>query len=735
MSSSSPASAPVEDADRILLVDDDATNLDVLRHTLDGRGFHLFVTRSGESALEVARRVRPLLILLDIVMPGIDGYETCRRLKAASETSGAAVIFLSSLDDVKDKVRGLEVGAVDFISKPFQAEEVLARVNTHLTLQRLRRQLEAKNRDLARELEVAQELLSDARRRVDGALLGESPAIRALRESIARDAATEAALLLTGPQGAGQEATARSIHHASARSRRAFIHVNCGLLPPGSADILGPSPEEPGSEAPPAGSRLSMMELADRGTLYLEEVHRLGGEVQGRLAEFLLAQEAARERGEAPTPDVRLMASTSGALGSASPLNPKLLALLERQQLRVPSLAERSEDVPELALYFVRKHARRMGAVVETISEESMKRLRKYRWPGNVGELQSLLERAVTSAQGPTLEIDSALLDEGLPLGSYRLIKKLGEGGMGEVWRARHQLLARACAVKLIKPELLGESNREAAIERFRLEAKTIARMSSPNTVRLYDFGVSEAGSFYFVMELLDGEDLASLVQRCGPMPPERVVSVLRQACRSLGEAHEAGLLHRDIKPHNLFLCRLGLDFDVVKVLDFGLVKSLREGDANLTAEGALTGTPAYMPPERVLGGSGDERSDLYALGCVAYWMLTGKTVFTGEPMAILIQHARNAPRPPSEASGLPMPKRLEEIVLACLEKAPEKRPASAVELWRQLGEVPLENPWTPERAESWWREHLPALAGPVRVAESSGDLTHPSNRVTPEAK
>ena len=184
-----PPHPPTDDADRILLVDDDATNLDVLRHTLDGRGYRLFVTRSGESAIEVARRVHPLLILLDVVMPGIDGYETCRRLKADPDTREAAVIFLSSLDETKDKVRGLEVGAVDFVSKPFQSEEVVARVNTHLTVQRLRRQLETRNAELARELAVAQELLTDARRRVEGPLLGDSPAIRALRESIARYAA------------------------------------------------------------------------------------------------------------------------------------------------------------------------------------------------------------------------------------------------------------------------------------------------------------------------------------------------------------------------------------------------------------------------------------------------------------------------------------------------------------------------------------------------------------------
>src|SRR6188474_510863 len=224
------SATPAEDADRILLVDDDVTNLDVLRHTLDGRGYRLFVTRNGESAVDVARRVHPLLILLDVVMPGIDGYETCRRLKEDPETREAAVIFLSSLDETKDKVRGLEVGAVDFVSKPFQGDEVLARVNTHVTLQRLRRQLEVRNAELARELAVAQELLTEARRRVEGPLLGDSPAVRALRESVNRYAADEDLVLLTGPSGAGHEATARAIHHASPRSQHAFIHVNCALV-------------------------------------------------------------------------------------------------------------------------------------------------------------------------------------------------------------------------------------------------------------------------------------------------------------------------------------------------------------------------------------------------------------------------------------------------------------------------------------------------------------------------
>ena len=711
-------------SERILIVDDTPANIQMLMAILKEQGYQLSVATNGRQALDVIAKVHPDLVLMDVMMPEMDGYEACRQLKASLATRDLPIIFLTAKTDSADIVRGFELGAVDYVGKPFNAHELLARVNTHLTLQRLRLQMAARSAELSRELAVAQELLTDARRRVDGALLGESPAIRALRESILDHAKTLDTLLLIGPQGGGHEATARAIHHASPRSQHAFIHVNCGLLPPG---------QDPGIVSPRAtgeGPSLSLLELADNGTLYLEEVHRLPSELQGRLADVLERQQAAREADQRAAPDVRVIAYTSAALASTSGLHPKLQALLERRQLRVPSLAERAQDVPEQALFFLRQHARRIGAVVETISPQSMKRLCKYRWPGDVAELQSVIERAVTSAREPILEIDAGLLDEGLPLGFYRLIEKLGEGGMGEVWRARHQLLARPCAVKLIRPELLGEKSREAAIERFRLEARTIARLSSPNTVRLFDFGVSETGSLYFVMELLDGEDLHSLVERFGPLPPERVVAVLRHACRSLGEAHSVGLLHRDIKPHNLFLCRLGLDFDVVKVLDFGLVKSLVDHDANFTVAGVLTGTPAYLPPERVLDGDVDERSDLYALGCVAYWMLTGRTVFAGDPMAMMIHHARTPATPPSKVAGSSIPVRLDQIVMACLEKAPERRPSSALDLWQQLGEVPLETPWITERAESWWREHLPSLAGPPRRGDSSSDLSRPGDHL-----
>lgn len=697
--------APAADAVRILLVDDDATNLSILHQTLAGRGYQLLAARSGEDAVKIARRTQPALILLDIMMPGIDGYETCRQLRDHPQTREAAVIFLSSLDDARDKVRGLELGAVDFITKPFQGEEVIARVHTHLTIRRLQRELEDRNAQLSRDLQVAQELLTEARRRVDGPLLGGSSAVRAIREEIARHAATSATTLLTGPHGSGQESVARAIHHASGRGRNAFIHVNCALLresqQSGMFDEREARSMNGSGAAASGGVSLSTLELAVGGTLYLEEVHRLPADLQERLAEIMERIEQQRLDATPVDPDIRLIAYTSLEPG-ASGILPRLLRLIERRLLRVPPLVERREDIPDLAHFFARQHARRLGAVVEEIADESMKRLSAYRWPGNIRELQSVIERATAAARGRVLEIDKGLLDDGLPLGHYRLIEKIGRGGMGEVWRATHLLLARPAAVKLIRTEMLEKGSREDAVARFQLEARAIASLSSPNTVRLYDFGVSEAGEFYYVMELLNGMDLGSLVEQFGPLPPARVVHVLRQACRSLAEAHEAGLLHRDIKPQNLFVCRLGLEYDALKVLDFGLVKWIGNEATHLTSDNMLTGTPSAMPPERILNGPPDERSDLYSLGCAAYWLLTGRPVFDGDPMTTLLHHVRTEPRPPSARVASPIPAVLERAVLSCLAKDPGARPRSALDLWRLLADVDVPEPWTSERAEQW---------------------------------
>lgn len=302
-------------------------------------------------------------------------------------------------------------------------------------------------------------------------------------------------------------------------------------------------------------------------------------------------------------------------------------------------------------------------------------------------------------------------------LGSYQLEEKLGEGGMGEVWRARHRLLARPAAIKLIRPALTGSTSdgvSEEARQRFEREARVIASLRSPHTVDLFDFGVSDDGAFYYAMELLDGLDADTLVRRFGPVPAERVIHLLRQVCHSLTEAQVRGLVHRDIKPSNIFVCRYGEDYDFVKVLDFGIVKTRAENNdvsAALTRETVIRGTPAFMAPEQALGGETiDGRADIYSLGCVAYWLLTGQLVFSADTQsAILLHHIKTPPSPPSTRTELPVPEALDRIVLSCLAKSPADRPQTAHDLARDLGEIAGVSAWTDDRQREWWRRHQPA--------------------------
>jgi serine/threonine-protein kinase len=310
-----------------------------------------------------------------------------------------------------------------------------------------------------------------------------------------------------------------------------------------------------------------------------------------------------------------------------------------------------------------------------------------------------------------------AAVREARELGSYRLVQRLGRGGMGEVWRAQHRMLARPAAIKLIRPEVLGGGdggNRPMLLRRFEREAQATALMRSAHTMELYDFGVADDGTFYYVMELLDGFDLDNLVEHFGPVPPERAVHFLRQMCSSLAEAHEAGLIHRDVKPANVYACRYGREVDFIKVLDFGLVKHGRipeDGSEKLTAADVTAGgTPAFMSPEQALGDEQvDGRSDLYAVGCVAYWLLTARLVFKGStPMETIVMQVHSEPEPPSRHGGLLIPSDLEAIVMACLAKHPADRPQTADELAARLASVRLEEEWTVERARKWWEEHRP---------------------------
>ena len=299
-------------------------------------------------------------------------------------------------------------------------------------------------------------------------------------------------------------------------------------------------------------------------------------------------------------------------------------------------------------------------------------------------------------------------------LGSYKLVERLGAGGMGEVWRAKHRLLARPAAIKVIRAPA-GGGSMDGALRRFEREAQVTAQLRSPHTVELWDFGISDDGGFYYVMELLDGLDLDTLVKRHGPVPAERVIYLLRQVCHSLAEAEASGLVHRDIKPANVFVCRYGGDHDFVKVLDFGIVKATHAATLDTgimaTRENVLQGTPAFIAPEQALGSSVvDHRADIYAAGCVAYWLLTGELVFTADTaMGVIMHHARTAPIPPSERTELPIPDALDRLVLSCLAKDPSDRPQSAKELSRRLGDVRCLATWSDERAREWWATHEPA--------------------------
>ena len=308
---------------------------------------------------------------------------------------------------------------------------------------------------------------------------------------------------------------------------------------------------------------------------------------------------------------------------------------------------------------------------------------------------------------------------------------------MGEVWRASHRMLARPAAVKLIRPERVPaqpDGDDSGVLEQSEREAQATAVLRSPHTIEVYDFGVADDGAFYYVMELLDGVDFQTLVEQHGPQPPERVVHLLRQAAHSLHEAHCAGLVHRDVKPANLFLCRYGTDVDFVKVLDFGLVR--RSAAFELTTEPVpnesqvVVGTPAFMPPEVAVGDAElDGRTDLYALGCVAYWLLTGKHVFSGGSLhGVMVDHVRTAPDAPSTRSGRPIPEALDRLVLDCLAKEPHDRPPTAAELSRRLSSVAFSEPWTQKRARRWWqeRDEVAKLGRPASVRLGEGGVVAP---------
>ncbi len=301
--------------------------------------------------------------------------------------------------------------------------------------------------------------------------------------------------------------------------------------------------------------------------------------------------------------------------------------------------------------------------------------------------------------------------------GQYRLLDQLGSGGMGVVYKAEHLLLKRDCAIKLIRSECEADAR---AVERFEREVRVMAQLTHWNTVEIYDYGRTDDGTFYYVMELLPGLSLDELLRQHGPLEPERVVHLLEQVCAALDEAHRIGLIHRDLKPANIFASQRGGVYDVAKLLDFGLVKEQHRPteDSQTSSSGGISGTPSYMAPEQALDyDQVDPRGDLYSLGAVAYHLLTGQPPFLRDSvLAILAAHAHADVAAPSQVNPR-VPTDLDQVILKCLAKQPERRYQTAAELGSALRRCACSGLWTDERARQWWEDH--SDTAPVREAET----------------
>jgi serine/threonine-protein kinase len=318
--------------------------------------------------------------------------------------------------------------------------------------------------------------------------------------------------------------------------------------------------------------------------------------------------------------------------------------------------------------------------------------------------------------------------DAARQLGQYVLVRRIGGGGMGVVYEAEHQTLRRPTAIKVLRPEKTAEHN----LVRFEREARLTASLCHPNTVSVYDYGRTPGGTFYYAMEYIEGIDLDMLVQHDGPQHPGRVIQILSQICGSLAEAHAVGLIHQDIKPANVFLCERAGMVDMVKVLDFGLVRRFSrsesaEGRTSMIApqQQDFVGTPHYVAPEALLGdGEVDGRTDLYSLGCVAHYLLTGSAPFAGNTvLEVLGQHLHATAKPFAARARWPISPELERLILGCLGKARVQRPSNAATLYALLQHCPEAGAWDAEHGRTWWAERgaaLQAKVAAVRAAEAA---------------
>lgn len=330
-------------------------------------------------------------------------------------------------------------------------------------------------------------------------------------------------------------------------------------------------------------------------------------------------------------------------------------------------------------------------------------------------------------------------LERAKAAGSYEFLDDgfIGKGGMGEVWKARHSMLLRPAAIKVFKREVSFNEDpieRRVAAKRFKREAQAIASLQSPHTVEIYDVGTCQKDfSYYYAMEFLDGLDLKRFIEKYGPVTPERAVFLLKQICHSLHNAHESGMIHRDVKPANILICRYGSDYDFVKVLDFGLVKLLgksRMDETQITHTKISTGTPAFLAPEMAMSQSVDARTDIYSLGCVAFWMLTGELVFEADTsVQMAVKHIQEEAPDVRSRSEFEISDRFAKLIASCLEKNPQRRPQSISDVYEVLKKIDLEmgpsSKWSYQKARNWWQRHKPTHSSTLKEKPNKKKITH----------
>ena len=408
---------------RVLIVDDKPFNLDLLDQELEVLDYHIDMATSGEEALIIAEERPPDLILLDIMMPGMDGIETCRRLKECEATRKVPVIFMTALSDVDNKIDAFEAGGVDYVTKPFQVEEVLARVRAHIELVQTQRQLAERNRELQEEVEKhrsAQQTIEVLREEIETELkfeevVGDSPVLKAALKMIEQVAVTDVLVLIQGDTGTGKELFARAIHGRSKRQNGPLIKLNCAAIPRDlvESELFG---HEAGAFTGATKRRKGRFELADGGTLFLDEVGELSSEAQAKLLRVLQDHELERVGGtQSLKVDVRVVAATNRDLKQAiynGDFREDLYYRLNVFPIRVPALRERKGDIALLTEHFMQIAARKLDKSFSSVEPASLKALENYDWPGNVRELQNVIDRAVILSPEPVLQIGDVFATE-----------------------------------------------------------------------------------------------------------------------------------------------------------------------------------------------------------------------------------------------------------------------------------------------------------------------------------